>query len=184
MALPLEKKRICTYEDYLNTPDDERYQLLEGELIMTPAPAISHQRISRKLEYVLEKHITENGLGEVFDAPCDVYLDNHNVVQPDLLFIAVENSRIVGEANINGAPDLVVEILSENSAYCDMVKKKKLYARFGVKEYWIVDPMEREIEVHVLRGNFFEFHARFTKNDRLESTILSKLQIDLANIFE
>ena len=90
MATATTEKKKYTYADYLKTPDDERYELIEGQLLMTPAPIIRHQRISRKIEFMLEKYVTENDLGEVFDAPCDVHLDNENVVQPDLLFISKE----------------------------------------------------------------------------------------------
>ncbi|MEW6675939.1 MAG: Uma2 family endonuclease [Nitrospirota bacterium] len=127
----IEKKRY-TYEDYLKTPEDERYELIGGELLITPSPIPNHQRISRKLEFMLEKFVTENNLGEVFYAPCDVYLDEENVVQPDILFISKERLNIISEKNIQGAPDLVIEIISENTAYRDLVQKKRLYARFGV----------------------------------------------------
>ena len=84
MASTATEKRKCTYEDYLKTPDDERYELIGGELLMTPSPVPKHQRISRKIEFMLEKFVSENDLGEVFYAPCDVHLDDENVVQPDM----------------------------------------------------------------------------------------------------
>ncbi len=142
----IEKKKY-TYEDYLKTPEDERYELIEGELLMTPAPIPKHQRISRKIEFILEKYVTENDLGEVFYAPCDVHLDDENVIQPDILFISKDRLNIIGEKNIQGAPDLVIEIISENTAYRDLVQKKRLYSRFGVKEYWIAIPREELIEM-------------------------------------
>jgi Uma2 family endonuclease len=95
----IEKKKY-TYEDYLKTPEDERYELLEGELIMSPSPVPKHQRISGKLEFELRKFVMGNDLGEVFDAPCDVYLDEENVVQPDILFISKERLGIIGEKNL------------------------------------------------------------------------------------
>ena len=111
---------------------------------MTPSPTPNHQRVSRKLEFILESFITKNNLGEIFYAPCDVYLDNENVVQPDILFISKDRLNIIGDKNIQSAPNLVIEIISENSVYRDMVQKKRLYARFGVKEYWIVIPEEEK----------------------------------------
>jgi len=140
MATSLIDKKKYTYEDYLKTPEDKRYELIEGELLMTPSPITSHQRISRKIEFLIEKFVTENDLGEVFYAPYDVHLDDENVVQPDIMFISKGRSKIIGEKNLLGAPDLVVEILSESTAYRDLIQKKKLYAKFGVKEYWIVVP--------------------------------------------
>lgn len=178
----IEKKKY-TYEDYLKTPDDKRYELINGELLMTPSPIPNHQRISGKLEFMVRKFITENNLGEVFDAPCDVYLDNENVVQPDILFISKERLNIIGEKNIQGAPDLVIEIISENSVYRDMVQKKKLYARFRVKEYWIVIPDEKEIEVYILKDNTYQLYQTYGKADTLESPALKGLKIVLKEIF-
>ncbi|MCF6154098.1 MAG: Uma2 family endonuclease [Candidatus Brocadia sp.] len=178
----IEKKKY-TYEDYLKTPDDKRYELINGELIMTPSPIPNHQRISGKIEFMLKKFITENNLGEVFYAPCDIYLDNENVVQPDILFISKERLGIIGEKNIQGAPDLVIEIISENSVYRDMVQKKRLYARFGVKEYWIVLPEEEEIEIYLLKDNTYQLHKTYGKADTLESPSLKGLTIVLKEIF-
>jgi Uma2 family endonuclease len=178
----IEKKKY-TYEDYLKTPEDERYELIEGELLMTPSPIPRHQRISGKLEFELRKFVTENNLGEIFDAPCDVYLDNENVVQPDILFISKERLNIIGEKNIQGAPDLVIEIISEDTAYRDLIQKKKLYARFGVKEYWIVIPGEELIEVYVLKDNTYMVYKTFNKNETLESPYLKNLKIELKSIF-
>src|SRR3990167_1134525 len=148
MATAIIEKKRYTYDDYLKTSDDRRYELIEGELYMTPSPITNHQRISRKIEFLLEKFVTENDLGEVFYAPYDVYLDDENVVQPDIMFISKGRSKIIGEKNLQGAPDLVVEILSESTAYRDLIQKKKLYAKFGVKEYWIVVPEEKTIDIY------------------------------------
>jgi len=179
----LEKKKRYTYEDYLRTPEDERYELIGGELIMTPSPVPEHQRISRELEFELLKFVKTHNLGEVFDAPCDVYLDDENVVQPDIMFISKDRLNIIGEKNIQGAPDLVIEIISESSAYRDLVQKKMLYARFGVKEYWVVIPEEEMVEVYVLKDNAFTHHRTFNRDETLESVQLKDLRIDLKNIF-
>ncbi|MFN3533169.1 MAG: Uma2 family endonuclease [Candidatus Brocadia sp.] len=182
MASVIEKKKY-TYEDYLKTSDDKRYELIDGELLMTPSPAPRHQRISRKIEFVLEKFVTKNDLGEIFDAPCDVYLDEENVVQPDILFILKDRLNIIGEKNIQGAPDLVVEIVSENSGYRDLVVKKKLYARFGVKEYWIVIPESKEIEVYILKDSSYQLYVACGSEGILESHLLKGLKIVLEEIF-
>lgn len=179
----VEKKKY-TYEDYLKIPDDKgRYELVNGELLMTPSPIPNHQRISGKLEFVVRKFVTENNLGEVFYAPCDVYLDDENVVQPDLLFISKDRLNIIGDKNIQSAPNLVIEIISENSVYRDMVQKKRLYARFGVKEYWIVIPEEKEVEVYILKGEAYQLYKTYTKVDILESPSLKGLKIGLKEIF-
>mgnify|MGYP006322453837 CR=1 FL=1 len=178
----IEKKKY-TYEDYLKTHDDKRYELINGEFLVTPSPVPHHQRISGKLEFMLRRFVTEKNLGEVLDAPCDVYLDNENVVQPDILFISQDRLGIIGEKNIQGAPDVVIEIISENSVYRDMVQKKKLYARFGVKEYWIVIPDEKEIEVYILKDNTYQLYQTYSKANTLESTVLKGLKIVLTEIF-
>ena len=182
MATVVEKKKY-TYEDYLKTPKDKRYELIDGELLMTPSPIPNHQRISGKLEFVVRKFVTENNLGEVFYAPCDVYLDDENVVQPDILFISKERLDIIGDKNIQSAPDIVIEIISENSVYRDMVQKKRLYARFGVKEYWIVIPEEKEVEVYILKDEAYQLYKTYTKVDILESPSLKGLKIGLKEIF-
>ena len=183
MATIVVEKKRCTYEDYLKTPEDKRYELINGELLMTPSPIPNHQRVSGKLEFVLRKFVTENNLGEVFDAPCDVYLDNENVVQPDILFISKDRLGIIGEKNIQGPPNFLIEIISEHSVYRDMVQKKRLYARFGVKEYWIVIPEEKEVEVYILKGEAYQLYKTYTKVDILESPSLKGLKIGLKEIF-
>lgn len=178
------KKKKYTYEDYTKTPNDIKYELIEGDLIMTPAPITKHQRISRKLEFYIEKHVMENNLGEVFDAPYDVHLDDENVLQPDILFVSKERLSIINEKNINGAPDLTIEILSESSAYRDVIQKKKLYARFGVKEYWIVAGDDKLIEVYQLKHkDEYKLNKTYYENDILESHVIKGLKIDLKNIF-
>ncbi len=183
MAPTVIEKKKYTYEDYLKTHEDERYELIEGALLMTPAPVPRHQRISGRLEFELRKFVTANDLGEVFDAPCDVHLDDANVVQPDILFISKERLNIIGEKNIQGAPDFVIEIISESTAYRDFVQKKRLYAKFGIREYWIVLPVEESIEVYILKDNTYTLHKTYGKDDALESPSLKDLRIVLKNIF-
>src|SRR3990167_6401629 len=100
MATIVVEKKKYTYEDYLKTPDDKRYELINGELLMTPSPIPKHQLISGRLEFKLRGFVKENKFGEVFYAPCDVYLDDENVVQPDILFISKNRLHIIGEKNI------------------------------------------------------------------------------------
>jgi len=183
MSQTITEKKKYTYEDYLKTPDDKRYELIEGDLLMTPAPVPRHQRISRKIEFQLEKFVTEKDLGEVFDAPCDVRLDDENVVQPDIMFISKDRLHIIGEKNIQGAPDLVIEILSESTAYRDLVQKKKLYARFGVREYWVVDPGEHFVEMYTLKQGLYTLWRSYGKEETLETPLLKDLRIDLQSVF-
>lgn len=137
-----------TYADYKLLPEDVRCEVLDGELLMTPAPTASHQRILGRLYLRLGNHVAAGGLGELLPAPTDVILSEENVVQPDILFVGKDRLGIIDPAGgVNGAPDLVIEILSPSTAGRDKVLKRKLYAVFGVREYWVVDPAARSIEL-------------------------------------
>jgi len=153
-----------TYRDYKSLPESEtkRYELIEGELIMVPSPNIYHQRISGRIEFLLRDFVEKNKLGEVFYAPCDVHLGD-NVVQPDILFISKEHSYVIIKEEVKGAPDLVIEILSPATAKRDRTIKRALYARYGVSEYWLVDPEKKIIEVLTLKKEKAMKHLVFIK---------------------
>ena len=178
------EKRKYTYEDYLKTPDDVRYELIEGELIMIPSLLTRHQRISGRLFAIIYAFVTENNLGEVFAAPYDVVLDEHNVFQPDIIFISKDNLHIITEKNIKGSPDFIIEILSQSTGYRDAIQKKRLYARFGVKEYWIVAPDDKLVEVYYLKDKGeYQLLKTYSENDIIESQIIRGLKIELNRIF-
>jgi len=182
--MAIAEKHKYTYQDYLNTPDDTRYELIEGELIMmTPAPTPQHQIISGKIEIILHNYIAENKIGVILHAPCDVVLDNENVFQPDIMLISKDKMHIIEEKNIQGAPELVIEIISESTAYHDMIKKKQLYARFGINEYWIIIPEESAIEIYCLKDSSYQLHKKYFLQDRFESPLLPSLQFSLTQIF-
>jgi Uma2 family endonuclease len=183
MTRSATEKKKYTYEDYLKLPEYERYELIEGELLMTPSPVPGHQRISGKLEFALRKFVSEHDLGEIFDAPCDVHLSDEDVVQPDILFISKERLSIIGEKNIQGPPDLVIEIISKSSAYRDFVQKKKLYAKSGVKEYWIVIPEENAVEIYFLKDNAYSLYKAYGIGDKFESPLLRDFVMELKSIF-
>lgn len=178
-----DNKNKYTYEDYLHTPEGERYQLVEGFLIKEPSPTAYHQGISGRLQFELMGYVNKNKLGRVLDAPCDVRFDNKTVLQPDIMFISKERENIITKENIKGAPDLTIEIVSPSSAYMDLVKKKRIYAKFGVKEYWIFYPEDKTAEIYILKKNFFNLHKTFTEKDILTSPQLKDLKIDLEKIF-
>ena len=181
---PAEK--LYTVDDYLAMPDEyPRYELLEGELIERVSPTSRHQRISRQLFTALNTHCAAHDLGEVFYAPLDVILSRTVVVQPDLLFISkARRAELIGE-RITGAPDLVIEILSPATSARDFNQKRKLYARHGVKEYWIVDPAPRDgtIEVQRLQGNVFSTLGLFEKGQTLTASTFEGLAVDLGQVF-
>lgn len=149
-----------TYDDYAGLPNDgRRYEVFDGDLAVTPAPSPKHQAVSRNLEYVLHTHTLASGAGAVYDAPIDVLLAPTTIVQPDLVFIAAARLGIVTERAVEGAPDLVVEIVSPSTARQDRVTKAALYARFGVRFYWVVDPDARTLEEYALAAQGYELVA-------------------------
>ena len=150
------RPRLLTYADYAALPDDgHRYQLLEGELVMTPSPNAWHQAVSREIFVGLVQFVRLHGLGDVFAAPLDVTLSDRNVLQPDILFISKERTGILQGGRVLGAPDLCVEILSPGTERLDRVRKLELYSRFDVTHYWIVDLEARTIEEYVLHGDVY-----------------------------
>ncbi len=172
-----------TYEDYLNTPDDKRYELLDGELVMPPAPGELHQSVSGMLGWKLVQFAVENRLGRVYHAPFDVVLSNTDVVQPDLIFVSNERADIITPANIQGAPDLVVEILSPSTAARDKTFKRSLYARHGITEYWMVDLTEKTIIVLRLGERGFEVVNTYGEGETLTSPTLQGFTLSLNDIF-
>jgi Uma2 family endonuclease len=139
-----------TYDDLLAMPEDgHRYELIYGEIVMSPSPKTKHQRAVVQLAEAFNRYVREHRLGEVFVAPFDVKLSPHSVVQPDLLYVKRERSRIVTEDFVDGPPDLIIEVLSASNRMQDLVKKAALYAEHGVPEYWIVDPESEQIGVNV-----------------------------------
>ncbi|MBI2889974.1 MAG: Uma2 family endonuclease [Nitrospirae bacterium] len=171
-----------TYEDYCLLPEDKRYELIEGDLYMTPAPATRHQSISKYVLYAFVSQLERTGMAVVFNAPIDVYLSDENVVQPDVLAIAIERKGIVKEKYIRGAPDLVVEILSSEHPERDRTIKRKLYHKFGVKEYWIVDPEARSVEIWSWDQDGFKLAGSSTTGAVTSHTFPS-LSIPVAEIF-
>ena len=176
-----------TYQDYLDAPGDQRYELIDGELILVASPNMDHQDVSMKLGYRMYSYVEENGLGWVSHAPLDVLLADNDtvtdVVQPDLLFVSREREQIRTPANIRGAPDFVVEILSPSSARRDWQYKRNLYARHGVKEYWIVDPSNRIVYVMLLTDGVLEIESTYTEGDTVASVTLKGFSIDVDEIF-
>ena len=178
-----EPKLKFTVADYMTMPEDKRYQLLDGELIVAPAPIIRHQRILRRLFRSLDVYVNELQFGEVFVAPCDVVLSNYDVVQPDILFVSQERAEIITEANIQGAPDLVVEILSPGTVQYDRGYKRTLYGRHGVREYWLVDPEAELVEVLTLGSAGLTVESTYSRRQTLASPLLAGFSLELEQVF-
>ena len=171
-----------TYKDYLLLPEGDRRELIEGDFYVVPAPSIWHQTIVANLGMVLREFAKRNRLGAVLWAPTDVVLSPESVVQPDILFISNERRGIITEDNVSGAPDLVVEILSPSTAERDRELKLTLYARYGVREYWIVDPEDSSVEVMVLEEAGVGSARRYTSG-LVESPLLPGLAVALDEVF-
>ena len=172
-----------TYADYLALPGDERYELHDGELVLVASPNEPHQRVAKRLAWQMMT-LEERSLGQVYFAPFDVILSDTEVVQPDLLFVSQERSHIITHANVQGAPDLVVEILSPPTANRDWTYKRELYARHGVKELWIVDPDAMIVWVMLLRDDDFGLAGVYGKGQSFNSPTLEGLTIDLDAVFQ
>ncbi len=144
-------------------PEGTLCQLINDVLVMSPAPNTPHARTGRKIFSQLNHHVEDCELGEVFFAPVDVYLNNKNVYQPDIFYISNEKKETIKNRGIFGAPDLIIEILSEDRNY-DLKKKKQVYEQSGVKEYWVVDPETKWAEGFVLENNQFKSVGETTAN--------------------
>ncbi len=172
-----------TYEDYLKLEDDKRYEIIDGELLEIPALTTTHQRIVGRLFRILSDFVERKNLGEVFISPVDVILSEDNVLQPNLVFVSNENKSIIKERGIFGAPDMVAEVISPSTLKRDTEDKKKIYARFGVKELWLIFPGERAIEVLTLKGKEYEVCSFGYEDGKVKSCLLEGFEINLKAIF-
>jgi Uma2 family endonuclease len=185
MAHPLSSTKF-TYEDYLLFPDDgKRHELIDGEHYVTPSPITKHQKVLGNIFIPLGTLIQKTKIGQLFAAPMDVVLSDIDVIQPDLLFITNKRDSIITEKNIQGAPDLVVEILSESSRKTDETIKRKLYERYRVSEYWIVDPELESVKIFRLSDKGYSRIAELSveANDTLTSPLFPDWQLPLSLIF-
>jgi Uma2 family endonuclease len=177
-------ERPLDADDLRGFPDDDkRYEIIGGQLVVSPSPSTRHQHVVTKLSSALDAYLSRNRSGQVFVAPLDVHLSSYDVVQPDLLVVLNDQREIIQEQEIAGPPSLVVEILSPSSKTIDRVDKAALYARSGVEEYWIVDPIEETVTVYGLDGDRFSPSATLDRNDDLYSIVLAGFILDLDSIF-
>ena len=173
-----------TYAQYCVLPDDgKQYEVIDGELFVTPAPTPRHQEILGELLFRLHTHVEANSLGKVYPGRVDIVFDQHTVVQPDVLFISNARLGIVKEEAIEGAPDLVVEVLLPSTFYKDLRPKMTAYSQFGVQEYWIVDPEKQTIELHTRAGEGLQLARSFSSDDTFESPLLPGFRLAVRSIF-
>ncbi|MBA3415708.1 MAG: Uma2 family endonuclease [Chloroflexia bacterium] len=168
----------------LRDASPSRYELIEGEVFVAPSPATVHQRVSRRTEFAFDRTLTDLGLGEVFDAPYDVHLGPDTVVQPDLVVVLNDRASIIGPDHIDGAPSLVVEILSPSSRRTDAVTKRAAYARAGVPEYWLMDAEACLVVVQSEPvGDEYRQTTIFQRTDVAVATTIPALAVDLPVVF-
>ena len=183
MRIP-EGKIVLTYEDYVLLPNDRsRYEILEGELSVTPAPTTKHQSASTNLLIILAHYIKDRDLGKLFHAPIDLILESTSVLQPDLLFVSKARQRIITEKAIEGVPDLVIEILSPSTSRTDRITKAQIYARHSVPAYWIVDPDAEAIEIYLLEGSGYRLAATLQGETPLFAPPFKELEITARDVF-
>ncbi|MGI6362997.1 MAG: Uma2 family endonuclease [Bacillota bacterium] len=176
-----------TYQDYLELPEEPgyRYEVLAGELVKEPSPIVVHQRICRELEFILLLYFRKTDpLGEIFFAPLDVTLGDFTVVQPDILFISGTQKDIVKETRIDGAPRLVVEIISETSRRKDRLRKRQIYQEAGVQHYWLVDSYEKTFECLALRDGEYILAASGMDEDTVTHPDFPGLSLPLAELWQ
>ncbi len=175
--------RPLTYDDLAQMPaDGNRYEVIDGELVVTPAPVKAHQKLLYRITRLIGDYVEERQLGEVYFAPVDVRFFMTDIVQPDLLFIRRDRLGIYESGSIvEGAPDLVIEVLSPSTRMVDLVPKAALYARGGVSEYWVADPDEHSLVVYVLREGRYEPVP--AEAGKVRSFALPGLVVDLGALF-
>lgn len=174
-----------TYQDYLEMPEEPGYsfEILDGVLIKEPAPNVPHQRVSRRLQRILEDYFWEvDPEGEVFDAPLDITFGDRTVVQPDLLYVSGTQKDIVQYTRIDGPPTLVVEIISPSTGRKDRLLKMGIYQRAGVKHYWLVSPEDKTMECFALKDRVYALVASGMDEDTVEHPDFPGLVMDLAII--
>ena len=176
-----------TVREFLELPDDgNRYELIDGELILNASPVLRHQRIVRRLTVRLDRYFEDYGGGEVFHAPTDVILNEDNAVQPDLIVVTSSRASILGEKNVQGAPDIAIEVLSSSTRRKDEILKRKLYERFGVAEYWIVDHELELVKIYRAAGGVYGKPLEISTEQAgaaITSPLLPGFYLPLAKLF-
>lgn len=178
----LTARPVKTFDDLMALPPETRAELIEGEIIMSPAPESRHQDVVLRIAMALSAHVTRHRCGRIFVAPLDIILSRRAVVQPDVLFVSSDRSHIIRK-QIEGAPDLAVEVLSPGTEVEDRLVKRRLYGKYGVREYWIADPEARTIEVLVRETAGWRLYGIFTEADDLTSPLLTDLHLSVRDIF-
>jgi Uma2 family endonuclease len=174
-----------TYKDYCALPDDgRRYEILDGDLYMSPSPGWSHQYAVGALYTVLRQHVMKFRLGEVVVAPFDVILGKHNIVEPDIMFVSKRRLSIFTEKHIKGAPDLLVEVVSPSDPERDIRDKRNIYARCGVDHYWIVDPIDQTLIELSRKDQAYSVISELSRSAAFRPLLFPKLRFKLSSLWK
>jgi Uma2 family endonuclease len=174
-----------SYSELRMMPDDgKRYELVNGEVFVAPAPNEKHQRVLGNLLLSMQSYAKAKGLGRVYCAPFDVVFGERTALEPDILFVSAARRGIIGSEYVVGAPDLVVEIISASSRRMDRITKLEQYALHGVSEYWVIDPETETVDVHVLHGKRYDLKATAAGGDSLETVHLPGWKMAVRELFE
>lgn len=165
--------------------DDAWYELINGELVKKQSPTYEHQLIAGEIEFRLMAYCKKTQLGRVVHAPMDVVLDDNNAYHPDIFFVKKERYFIFNEKEkvVIGAPDLVVEILSKSTAVHDKGEKRDTYEKYGVKEYWLVDPAKKSVEVYSMVNERFKLTSYLEESGTLKSVLLEGFEMGIEQLF-
>lgn len=181
--LDISQKQVWTYSDYYKLDDDKRYEVLEGELIMTPAPLYIHQKIQSKLGFILQNYVNEKNIGEILFSPLDVVLSKTNVLQPDIIYISNDNRKIIQKRGLFGPPDMVVEIISPSTTHRDLQVKKTIYEKFNINEFWVAYPDEKILENYIIKDMRYELFSSVITTGIIKSQALND-ELEIGNIWE
>ena len=180
--MALTTRRLLTIDDLDETPDDgNRYEIIAGELVVSPPPVPIHQQVSARFRNEVRDAIKGGNLGEIYFAPIGVRLAKHEAVEPDLVFIRRERRHIVGPKYIDGVPDLLVEVFSPKTRHRDQLTKFRLYERFGVRQYWMIDPIARTVTAFTLVDGRYEPIPEV--DGVIRSTVIPGLEVEGAALF-
>jgi len=174
-----------TFEQFRRLPEDgKQYELIRGEARLNPAPNLRHQTVLQNLDMSLGALVLKHELGEVWPAPLDVRLGEDTSLQPDLIFVSKAQANILREEFVDGAPDLVVEVLSPSTSAHDRATKLPIYATAGVPEFWLIDPVAKTLEVLKLQGTNYLLHAILAADQSLTSSLFPGWQLPLNQLFD
>lgn len=179
----IEEDNTYDVDDYTELPENAPYQLINGKLEIMPSPNYRHQDILGSIYFNLKYYLSNNKVGTVQMAPLDVHFNKYNVYQPDILFVSIARASII-QKWIYGAPDFIVEILSEKNYEHDTVQKKKVYGKYNVIEYWIVHPKEEIVEVFHNKNSEMQLAKTAFRNDTIYSIAIKGFELEVNRIFE